>query len=88
MASGLLFPANLAFDACGGLFPAHSSPDGVALKGNIAFVAENGSALVQNPTGGDIVRVDLRTGRENVFWRSPVKHDPLGVAPSSARRVY
>lgn len=63
VASCLLFPANLAFDACGGLFPAHSSPDGVAVKGNIAFVAENGSAFVQNPTATSFGSICVPVGR-------------------------
>lgn len=70
------------------VFPAHSSPDGLAVKGNVAFVAESGSSFVQNPTGSDIVRVDLRTGRENVFWRSPVRHDPIGLAVGPDGNLY
>ena len=50
------------------------------MAGDVAYVAENGSAFEKNPTGSDVVRVDLRTGRHSVFWRSPVKHDPLGAA--------
>ena len=69
-------------------FPAHSSPDGVAVKGHVAFVAESGSSFVQNPTGSDIVRIDLRTGRQDVFWRSPVKHDPIGVAIGPDGNLY
>ena len=61
-------------------FPPHAASTGIAVAGDIAYVAENGSAFDSNPTGSDVVRVDLRTGRHTVFWRSPVKHDPLGAA--------
>jgi glucose/arabinose dehydrogenase len=61
-------------------FAAHATPSGVAVKGDVAFVAENGSSFAQNPSGNDIQRVDLRTGQHTVFWRSPVKHDPVGVS--------
>ena len=61
-------------------FGAHATPTAVAVKGDVAFVAENGSSFPQNPTGSDVQRVDLRTGQHTVFWRSPVKHDPIGAA--------
>jgi glucose/arabinose dehydrogenase len=61
-------------------FAAHASSDGIAVKGHIAYVAENGSSFAANPTGSDIQRVDLRTGRRSLFWRSPVLHDPVGAA--------
>lgn len=60
--------------------PAHAASAGIAVAGEVAYVAQNGSAFEDNPTGSDVVRVDLRTGRNSVFWRSPVKHDPLGAA--------
>jgi glucose/arabinose dehydrogenase len=60
--------------------PAHAASAGIAVAGDVAYVAENGSAFEQNPSGSDVVRVDLRTGRHSVLWRSPVKHDPLGAA--------
>jgi glucose/arabinose dehydrogenase len=60
--------------------PAHAASAGIAVAGEVAYVAENGSAFEENPTGSDVVRVDLRTGRDSVLWRSPVKHDPLGAA--------
>ena len=61
-------------------FPAHATPTAVAVKGNIAFVVENGSSFPKNPSGSDIQRVDLSDGQHTVFWRSPVKHDPIGAA--------
>jgi glucose/arabinose dehydrogenase len=61
-------------------FAPHAASTGIAVAGDVAYVAENGSAFVKNPTGNDVVRVDLRTGRHSVFWRSPVQHDPLGAA--------
>jgi glucose/arabinose dehydrogenase len=70
--------------ACAGTRPAfvslaaHAAPTAVVVKGDVAFVVENGSSFVQNPSGSDIQRVDLRTGQHTVFWRSPVKHDPVG----------
>ncbi len=61
-------------------FAAHATPTTVVVKGDVAFVVENGSSFVKNPSGSDVQRVDLRTGRHTVFWRSPVKHDPVGAA--------
>ena len=69
-------------------FGAHATPSGVAVKGDVAFVAENGSSFLQNPTGSDIQRVDLRTGQHTVFWRSPVKHDPVGAAIGPDGNLY
>jgi len=69
-------------------FPAHSTLGGVAVKGDVAFVVENGSTIVQALSGGGIVRVDLRTGRRTIFWRSPVKNDPLGAAIGPDGNLY
>ncbi len=69
-------------------FAAHSTPAGIAVKGDVAFVVENGSSFVQNPTGSDIQRVDLRTGQHTVFWRSPVKHDPVDAAIGPDGNLY
>ena len=69
-------------------FPAHSTPAGVAVKGDVAFVADNGSAIPNNPVGRDIERVDLRTGQRTVFWRSPVEYDPLGIAIGPDGNLY
>jgi glucose/arabinose dehydrogenase len=60
--------------------PPHAASAGIAVAGEVAYVAQNGSAFEENPTGSDVVRVNLPTGRNSVFWRSPVKHDPLGAA--------
>jgi glucose/arabinose dehydrogenase len=60
--------------------PPHAASAGIAVTGDVAYVAQNGSAFEENPTGSDVVRVNLRTGRHSVLWRSPVKHDPLGAA--------
>ena len=69
-------------------FPPHAASTGIGVAGDVAYVAENGSAFDKNPTGSDVVRVDLRTGRHTVFWRSPVKHDPLGAAIGSDGDLY
>ncbi len=69
-------------------FPAHSTPEGIAVKGDVAFVAMYGSFPYTAQKGvkpppeqpAEIVRVDLRTGKSNVFWRSPVNHELLGLA--------
>ncbi len=61
-------------------FAAHASADGIAVKGDVAYVAENGSSVPANPSGSIVVRVDLNTHARTTFWRSPVKHDPLGAA--------
>jgi glucose/arabinose dehydrogenase len=60
--------------------PPHAASAGIGVTGDFAYVAQNGSAFEENPTGSDVVRVNLRTGDHDVFWRSPVKHDPLGAA--------
>ncbi|HME04830.1 MAG TPA: hypothetical protein VKG38_17535 [Solirubrobacteraceae bacterium] len=61
-------------------FPAHSSPAGIAVKGDVAFVADVGSAVPDSSAPSAIRRIDLRTGQQNIFWRSPVKHDVVGLA--------
>lgn len=60
--------------------PPHAASAGIAVAGEVAYVAQNGSAFEENPTGSDVVLVNLRTGRHSVLWRSSVKHDPLGAA--------
>ena len=60
-------------------FPAHASSDGLAIERRYAYIAENGSSFAANPTGSDVRRVDLVTGRSSILWRSPVEHDPLGA---------
>ena len=67
---------------------AHAAPTAVVVKGDVAFVVENGSSFVQNPSGSDIQRVDLRTGQHTVFWRSPAKHDPVGAAIGPDGNLY
>ena len=69
-------------------FPSHATPEGVAVKGNVAFVAMYGSFPFSVKPGqtappeqpSEIVRIDLHTGSSNVFWHSPVDHDLLGLA--------
>ena len=61
-------------------FPAHASSDGLAVDGPRAYIAENGSTIRDKPTGSDVRRVNLATGRSSILWRSPVEHDPLGLA--------
>jgi glucose/arabinose dehydrogenase len=68
--------------------PAHAASAGIAVSGDVAYVAENGSAFEENPTGSDVVRVDLGTGRHTVLWRSPIKHDPLGAAIGPDGNLY
>ena len=43
-------------------------------------MAEYGSSVPHSPAATQIVRIDLRTGHVNVFWRSPVPHDLIGLA--------
>ena len=50
------------------------------MKGDTAYVAQNGSSFDANPTGSDVQQVNLKTGRRSLVWRSSVKHDPLGAA--------
>jgi hypothetical protein len=66
----------------------HAAPVGIAVRGDVAYVAENGSLFERNPTGSDIQRVDLRTGRRSLFWHSPVKHDPTGLAIGPDGKLY
>ena len=68
------FPAPLV------TFPSHSSPEGIGVKGDVAFVADQGSSVAQSPAPSEIVRVDLGTGRTSVFWRAPRQHDLVGIA--------
>ncbi len=70
-------------------FPAHASPDGLAVDGRRAYIAENGSSFAANPTGSDVRGVDLVTGTSSVLWRSPIRHDPLGatIGPKGALYV-
>jgi glucose/arabinose dehydrogenase len=71
--------------ACAGVlgpivtFPAHASTDGLAVKGDVAYVAQNGSTIRRHAVGNDVQRVDLVTKRRTRLWRSPVAHDPLGA---------
>jgi glucose/arabinose dehydrogenase len=95
-------PANFGFPAChnqGGsactgiraplvIFAPHSAPAGVAVKGSLAYVSENGSANSRHPTGNAIVRVDLRSGKQTMFWRSPVEHDPSGAVIGPDGNLY
>jgi glucose/arabinose dehydrogenase len=60
-------------------FPAHASTDGLAVKGDVAYVAQNGSTIRKHAVGNDVQRVDLRTGKRTRVWKSPVAHDPLGA---------
>ncbi len=72
--------------ACAGIkapltsFPAHTAPAGVAVKGDIAYVAGVGSAVPGSSVPSAITAVDLRSGKQTTFWRSPVNHDTVGVA--------
>jgi glucose/arabinose dehydrogenase len=70
-------------------FLPHASPAGIAVAGDTAYVAENGAIVkTAKPAGSDIQRVDLRTGRTSVFWRSPVKHDPTSAAIGPDGNLY
>jgi glucose/arabinose dehydrogenase len=60
--------------------PAHASTDGLAVKGDFAYVAQNGSTIRRHAVGNDVQRIDLSTGRRTRIWKSPVEHDPLGAA--------
>jgi glucose/arabinose dehydrogenase len=61
-------------------FAAHASTDGLAVKGGVAYVAQNGSTIRRHPVGNDVQRVTLSTGKRTRIWKSPVAHDPLGAA--------
>jgi glucose/arabinose dehydrogenase len=68
-------------------FPAHSTPGQIAVKGDIAYVAEFGSAVARTPRS-QIVTVDLRTGKVGVFWPSPVQDDVLGLTLGPDGNLY
>ena len=68
--------------------PAHASTDGLAVKGDVAYVAQNGSTIRKHPVGNDVQRIDLLTGRRTRLWKSPVGHDPLGAAIGPDGRLY
>jgi glucose/arabinose dehydrogenase len=69
-------------------FPAHASTDGLAVKGDVAYVAQNGSTIRKHPVGSDVQQVDLAAGRRTRLWQSPVEHDPLGAAIGPDGRLY
>ena len=69
-------------------FPAHASTDGLAVKGGVAYVAQNGSTIRTHPVGNDVQRVNLATGARTRLWKSPVGHDPLGAAIGPDGRLY
>ena len=69
-------------------FPAHASTDGLAVRGDFAYVAQNGSSFAANPTGNDVQCVNLRTRKRRRLWKAPVSHDPLGAAIGPDQRLY
>jgi len=68
--------------------PSHSTPEGVVVKDDVAYVADYGSSLPQSPAATQILRIDLKTGHVNVFWRSPVKGDLIGLALGPDGNLY
>jgi len=68
--------------------PAHASTDGLAVKGDFAYVAQNGSTIRKHPVGNDVQRIDLTTGGRTRIWKSPVAHDPLGAAIGPDGNLY
>ena len=80
--------------ACAGVpaplvkFPSHSTPEGLVVKDDVAYIADYGSSLPQYPAATQILRVDLKTGHVNVFWRSPVPHDLIGLALGPDGNLY
>ncbi|MBV8220995.1 MAG: hypothetical protein JO325_21235 [Solirubrobacterales bacterium] len=81
-------PACAGFPAPLVKFPSHSTPEGVVVKDDVAYVANFGSSVPQFPAPTEIVRVDLRTGHMSVFWRSPVPHDLIGLALGPDGNLY
>jgi glucose/arabinose dehydrogenase len=69
-------------------FAAHASADGLAVRGDFAYVAENGSTIRKHPVGSDVQRVNLATGHRTRIWKSPVAHDPLGAAIGPDGKLY
>jgi sugar lactone lactonase YvrE len=69
-------------------FPSHSTPEGVAVKDGVAYVADYGSAIPKSPARTQIMSVDLKTGHVNVFWRSPIKGDLIGLSLGPDGNLY
>jgi glucose/arabinose dehydrogenase len=68
--------------------PAHASTDGLAVKGDVAYVAQNGSTIRRHAVGSDVQKIDLTSGRRTRIWKSPVQHDPLGAAIGPDGKLY
>ena len=81
-------PACAAFPKPLTIFPAHSTPEGIAVKGDVAYIADNGTSILPSPAPSEIVRVDLRTGRRSVFWRAPHQQDLVAVAIGPDGKLY
>ena len=81
-------PACAGFPAPLVKFRSHSTPEGVVVKHDVAYVADYGSSLPKAAADTEIVRVDLKTGHVNVFWRSPVKGDLIGLALGPDGNLY
>jgi hypothetical protein len=60
----------------------------LAVKGDVAYVAQNGSTIRKHAVGDDVQRVDLATGKRTRLWKSAVAHDPLGAAIGPDGRLY
>jgi glucose/arabinose dehydrogenase len=63
-------------------FPSHSTPEGLVVKGDVAYVAFFGGPTVPGhpaPRSG-IDSIDLRTGQVGTFWRSTLPEDLVGLA--------
>jgi glucose/arabinose dehydrogenase len=58
------------------------------VKGDTAYVAQNGSTVRTPAVGSDVQRVNLRTRRRTRIWKSPVQHDPLGAAIGPDGNLY
>jgi len=76
------YPAPLASLA------SHSTPEGIVVKGDVAYVAVNGSSVPQYPVPSGIDSIDLRTGQVSVFWQSSVPHDNVGLALGPDGNLY
>jgi glucose/arabinose dehydrogenase len=69
-------------------FPPHSTPEGIAVDGDVAYVANLGSSVAQFPAASAIDSIDLRTGQVRVFWQSPTPDNVLGLALGPDGNLY